>query len=51
MAEPEQEQSEKNREIVEALRETFDLLTKRLTPDLEPATIYATSLQNTDDRF
>lgn len=38
MTEPEQER--KNREVIEALRRIMDVLSKRLTPEVEPAVVY-----------
>jgi hypothetical protein len=35
----------KDQKTVEALRETFAPVTERLTPDVEPATIYLLSMQ------
>ena len=34
------EQERKNRELIEALRKVMEVLSKRLTPDIEPAIIY-----------
>ncbi len=36
----ESEQDRKNREIVEAVRQTLQDLTERLTPEVEPALVY-----------
>jgi hypothetical protein len=41
MAEAEADRETKNRQIVEALRAAFAPLVERLTPEVEPATIYA----------
>ena len=38
MTEPEQEQ--KNRELIEALTNPLEVLSKRLTPEVEPALLY-----------
>jgi hypothetical protein len=37
---PDSASAEKNQLIVEALREAFGPMTQRLTPEVEPATIY-----------
>lgn len=38
MTDPEQDR--KNRELIEALRRIMEVLSKRLTPEIEPAVIY-----------
>ena len=40
MAESEEQRAAKNRAIVDALRTAFTPLVERLTPEVEPATIY-----------
>ncbi len=49
MPELNEDRAEKNRQIVASLRETFLPLTERLTPDVEPATMYLPARQEPDD--
>jgi len=37
---PDPEQEAKNRELIEALRKTLEMVSRRLTPEIEPALIY-----------
>ncbi len=39
MTDPEQDR--KNRELMEALRKTLEVMSERLTPEVEPAVVYA----------
>ncbi|MBV9613449.1 MAG: hypothetical protein JO091_13325 [Acidobacteriaceae bacterium] len=43
MAESQAADAAQNESIVAALRETFSLVTERLTPDIEPAAVYVPS--------
>ena len=45
---PDSEQDEKNRALMKSLRESFEPIAQRLTPDVEPATIYTPSEPSPD---
>jgi len=49
MLEAESDREAKNRQIVDALRTTFGALVGRLTPDIEPATVYTPAEQTSED--
>ena len=46
---PDREEDEKNRELIEALRNMVDVMAKRLTPDVEPALVYVVKPSSTED--
>lgn len=49
MLESEPDREAKNRQIVDALRTAFAPLLDRLTPEVEPATVYAPAAQAPED--